>query len=505
MSDGTANPAVQPASHQPNLLWLNGQAGTGKTTIARTVASRCHAEGILGASFFCSRSDADCNNPSMIFTTIAFQLGLFFPSFGDRVSEILKKDPLLAFSAVSRQFEELIMQPLTHLRDRCDDGSPCIVVIDALDECRDPKATSAILSSLLKHADKLPPLRFFITSRPEHHIVTSFDSPDYRDISGRLLLHEVALEAVTPDIKLYLTVSLLDIRVRFKLAGSWPDEADIEVLTQKAGGLFIFIATAVKFIEDRKYQNSPRRQLKILTSPAASHGSHRLLDWLYLEVLKTTFPDMPEDLSESELKSILGSIVTLQDPLPLAGLSHLIGLPTDVVYSSLVGLHSVLVVPESAESKSNIRIIHPTFAEFLVDPTRCTNRSFAINAQQQHTELLRGCLQVMRELRRDICDIRDPSLLNTEVPNLFARREKAIPVHLKYACRHWYTHLVNGAPSAEVLSALSEFVQRRLLYWVEACSLLGVLREAISGLSESRRKLRVGVIYSRRYLLCLTF
>ncbi|EKM61727.1 uncharacterized protein PHACADRAFT_135622 [Phanerochaete carnosa HHB-10118-sp] len=485
---------MQPANHQPSIFWLNGQPGSGKTTIARSVAKRCHDGGILGASFFCSRSDADCNNPSMIFTTIAYQLGLLFPSYSDRVSEILKKDPLLVYAAVTRQFEELIIQPLAHLHDLHNDGSPippCIVVIDALDECRGSKATSAILSNLLKHADKLPPLRFFITSRPEHHIVTSFDSPDYRNASSRLVLHEVELEAVTPDIKLYITASLLDIKVRFRLAGTWPGEGDIEILAKKAGGLFIFAATAVKFIEDRKYLNGPRRQLEILISAMASDGSYRLLDWLYSQVLETTFPDMPEDLLESELKSILGSIVTVQDPLPLSGLSRLIGLPADTVYSSLVGLHSVLIVPESEESKSNIRIIHPTFAEFLIDSTRCTNRSFTVNSQQQHTELLCGCLEALQELRRDICDIRDPSLLNTEVPNLLERVEKAIPPHVKYACRHWYTHLVNGNLSAENLEPLSELVERRLLYWVEACSVLGVLREAILGLSESQRKLRV--------------
>ncbi|EKM61733.1 uncharacterized protein PHACADRAFT_55983, partial [Phanerochaete carnosa HHB-10118-sp] len=162
---------------QPNLFWLNGQPGSGKTTIARTVAARCYELGILGASFFCSRSVADCNNPSMIFTTIAFQLGLFFPPYRDQVSEVLRKDPLLVSSSVSRQFEELILQPLVHLRksrDATPSFPPCVVLIDALDECQDPKATSAVLSTLLKHADNLSPLRFFITSRPDHHIITSF-------------------------------------------------------------------------------------------------------------------------------------------------------------------------------------------------------------------------------------------------------------------------------------------------------------------------------------------
>lgn len=38
----------------PPVYWLNGLAGTGKTTIAQTIAERAFADGLLGASFFCS-------------------------------------------------------------------------------------------------------------------------------------------------------------------------------------------------------------------------------------------------------------------------------------------------------------------------------------------------------------------------------------------------------------------------------------------------------------------
>ncbi|EKM59845.1 uncharacterized protein PHACADRAFT_250592, partial [Phanerochaete carnosa HHB-10118-sp] len=421
----------------------------------------------------------------MIFTTIAYQLGLFHRPHRDLVAQVLQKDPLIVYSSVTRQFEELILQPLTQLRDSFP---PCVVVIDALDECRDSQVTSAVLSTLLKHAEDLSPLRFFITSRPEQHIVGSFDTPDYRNAFGKLVLHEISLPLVTVDITRYFTATLSDIRRRFKLPESWPEKADIETLSKMANGLFIFAATAVKFIGDRNY-NDPVGQLKMLTSAAISLGSHRLLDELYLQVLDTAFPDVSKGLS-GRIKSVLGSIVVAQDPLPIASLARLTDLASDTAYASLLGLHSVLVVPSSEESESNIRIIHPTFAEFLLDSDRCTSRSFVINSRAQHTLLLRGCLKALKELKRDICDIRDPSVLNIEVDGLAMRVEKAIPPHLRYPCRHWYTHLVGGEVSDEILDGLLEFSQKDLVHWVEACSLLGVLRDAISGLSESQRKLR---------------
>ena len=52
-------PTVSSDGKQPNIFWLNGQAGTGKSTVAYTVAQWSHKKKALGASFFCSRSDAD--------------------------------------------------------------------------------------------------------------------------------------------------------------------------------------------------------------------------------------------------------------------------------------------------------------------------------------------------------------------------------------------------------------------------------------------------------------
>jgi hypothetical protein len=57
---------------QNHVYWLSGMAGTGKSTIARTVARRCHEEGRLGASFFFfSRGGSELETARMFVTTIA--------------------------------------------------------------------------------------------------------------------------------------------------------------------------------------------------------------------------------------------------------------------------------------------------------------------------------------------------------------------------------------------------------------------------------------------------
>jgi len=75
------------------IFWLDGVAGTGKSTIAQTVADHFSQTHELGASFFCSRDDGECSNINLVFPTIAYQLSLRSPSFQKHLSEAIHKDP----------------------------------------------------------------------------------------------------------------------------------------------------------------------------------------------------------------------------------------------------------------------------------------------------------------------------------------------------------------------------------------------------------------------------
>ncbi|CZR62467.1 uncharacterized protein PAC_12364 [Phialocephala subalpina] len=56
------------------IFWLNGLAGTGKSTITRTVARRYFGQKCLGASFFFSRGGGDVGRADKFVTSIAMQL-----------------------------------------------------------------------------------------------------------------------------------------------------------------------------------------------------------------------------------------------------------------------------------------------------------------------------------------------------------------------------------------------------------------------------------------------
>ncbi|OBZ75608.1 hypothetical protein A0H81_05015 [Grifola frondosa] len=445
-----------------DIFWVSGLAGTGKTTIAYTIADRCQDLKVLGASFFCSRDDADCSNPALIFPTIAFQLGLFHSSFKERVSHVLESDPLTVWSTVSRQLEKLIVKPLEDIRSTFP---PCVIIIDALDECKDHSTTSVIISAISHYIDRLSPLKFLITSRPELNINAGFLSPQLYNATQRLVLHEVALTIVAPDIQHYLETSLRNVQIAHRLHSSWPAATDIQLLTDRSGGLFIYAATAIKFVETAAHGTPVDALRTLLSSISITSSSSTLLDALYTNILQTAYPDLSLSLA-GRLKSILGSIVVMPDALSSVDLEHLLGLEPNTIYSVLSGLHSVISIP--GESGGVIRVLHPTFAEFLLDSGRCVNRQFVINQERQHTFLLQCCLEVMKGLKRDMCKLVDPSRLNTEVHDLPIRIAQCIPPYLQYACRHWTTHLVHAALSDELLSLLREFTSERLLFWIES-------------------------------------
>ena len=479
------------------IFWINGSAGTGKTTIAYTVARTCKDRGILGASFFCSRDNADCSNPKLIITTIAYQLGQFFPPFKDEVTAVLKSHREIGSSDLSYQLKELIVEPLRTIGK----SFPfCVVVIDALDECDDDSTISGILAALSMHVTEFSSLKFLVTSRPERHITSGFKLESLEPATRRLFLHEIDLSVVQTDIERYLATNLAIIRRSYNLDDSWPSTADIQALSSKSAGLFIFAATSVKFIGDRNFSDPPDQLAKLLRNTVPTHESsspHFHIDRLYTQVLTHAFPNISSRLA-GRLKIILGTIILLRDGLSPQSLERLLNMnvnaeqtnlsPTSV-RGTLVHLHSVIIIPE--DNDKVIRLLHPSFFDFLTDRDRCLHPKLVVDTTAQHTLLAHACLGAMRDLRRNICKIESPTIHNTEVDDLPSRIKQYIPPHLQYACRHWVSHFMNAMVSDVLIDLLRLLCSEGLLYWVEVCSLLGDLRNLLLSLDVAQRALTV--------------
>ncbi|KAJ7610229.1 quinon protein alcohol dehydrogenase-like superfamily [Roridomyces roridus] len=465
-------------SPQESIYWVNGPAGTGKTTIAATVAHACSNRSILGASFFCSRGDAECSDSTLVFTTIADQLGQFNPDFAAEVFSVRLANPDIGHSFSEYQLRKLIVEPLRLVRHSLQ---PCVIIIDALDECKDPAPTSTILTALSTHAAELAPLKFLVTSRPEVHITRAITSEPLNTFTRRLHLHEVELGVVRRDIEHYLEIKLS--QMARGQSGDWPSAEEVRALANLSSGLFIFASTAVKFIDLPDFD--PKTQLTWLIQnvdvPGEGSPTHRL-DRLYTEVLSSALPNVPQRI-RPHLRYILGSLVLLRGPLSLLAFSRLLDLDIDHIRRTLLRLQSVILIP--TDLGKPIRLLHPSFFDFISSPTRCSIQELSVDVPYQNAVLAERCLTVLiRHLHRDMCRIGGASRLNCEVLDLPDRIGECIPLEVQYACRHWVSHIVHGSQVGSLLRLLDEFVPRCLLYWIEVCSLLGDLRHAVISVSQ---------------------
>ncbi|KAF8841673.1 hypothetical protein BDN67DRAFT_949309, partial [Paxillus ammoniavirescens] len=68
------------------------------------------------------------------------------------------------------QLKHLIVDPLKRSFGSSQ-ARTCVVIVDALDGCRDDEATSVIITSLARYIQEPEPLKFLVTSRPVHNIV----------------------------------------------------------------------------------------------------------------------------------------------------------------------------------------------------------------------------------------------------------------------------------------------------------------------------------------------
>ncbi|KAI0736065.1 hypothetical protein C8Q76DRAFT_611540, partial [Earliella scabrosa] len=112
-------------------FWINGVAGSGKSTIAQTTAQWCADRKILAASFFCAR-DGNRSNVQLIIPTIAFQLSSHSPEFAAALAAAVKADTDIHMAYPSHQLHQLIVEPLKSVTEPL---TRFVVIIDALDEC----------------------------------------------------------------------------------------------------------------------------------------------------------------------------------------------------------------------------------------------------------------------------------------------------------------------------------------------------------------------------------
>ncbi|KFY02933.1 hypothetical protein O988_01801, partial [Pseudogymnoascus sp. VKM F-3808] len=417
------------------IFWLSGLAGTGKSTISRTVACKYHEQRRLGASFFFSKGGGDVSHAGKFFTSIAVQLANNVP-----LAPSCSRSPIKA-----REF-------------------PAVKILELLVEARSLDTVR---------------LRVFLTSRPNvpiRHGMHDIPQAEHQDF----IIQNIPPAIINHDISLFLEYRLGITRQEWSLEADWPGEVVLRQLVLRACGLFIWAATACRFITEGE-EFAEGRLVEILEGTSFDGTPEQHLDQIYLTVLKRSIPNhfrAPEKVQlHARQRKILGSVAILLSPLPAASLAKVISMSATQATQTLERLQAIVDVPKDVAGF--LRLHHPSFRDFLLNKDRCGE--FWVDEKEAHQILAAGCIQLMSQtLKKDICEMRAPGSQASQVESSWI--EKCLPPEVQYACLYWVQHLQRAGSRVHNGEEAHQFLQAHLLHWLEALGWMGKISDGIQAI-----------------------
>ena len=452
------------------IFWLNGMAGTGKSTIARTVARFFPTEQLAAATFFFKRGEADRGNATRLFPTLSRQLAIKIPGLAPSLRNALTTDPDVGKKSLKVQFQELLLQPLLELDRLSLQIRVIFMVIDALDEC-DTDDDIRVILQLLPQLQELSTvrLRIFLTSRPELPIRLGFSkmtNHQYQDLA----LHEIPEEVTAHDISLFLKDRFWKIQDKKDVPTDWPGEYAIRTLVEMSVPLFISAATVCRYVESKL---DPVKELADLIKDQAKYSTK--MDKTYLPVLMRLLSGRDEedkDLTLQYFQRIVGSIILFADSLPVNAVARFLGLQERLISNLLDSFRSVLRLPSGRDQP--VQILHQSFRDFLLQ----TGSQFYIDKGQTHKNIALQCLSTMRaKLKKDICNLNNYGTKRMDIDERLINHH--LQPELQYSCRYWVRHLEQCVVSSDMAQEVLLFLQQHFLHWVEAMATLGLASEVV--------------------------
>ncbi|KAJ6511658.1 hypothetical protein DFH09DRAFT_270095, partial [Mycena vulgaris] len=460
---------TSPPDPSQRLVILSGVAGSGKSTIAKSIATILAEQGILAASFFFSRDYVERKEIKHLAPTLAIQLADYDTTFRTHLVKFLEDDRTGITTAEPRlQFQKMLIEILGKLPPS---QKPWIICLDALDECGTDRG-QIFLRWLSDSIVQIPVhIRFLLTGRPDVPSYLRFDS--LLSLMHGITLDKIDTRVVEQDIHLYIKKSLDGST--WTTRHTWKIQSHhVEEITNRASGLFVFAATAVRYVLAGLPQTPPQKSVDYLL------GGEPLTDLhgLYLRILEEAIPSLQggqrAQESHDEAIRILSTILWLLEPLDSPSLAALLDVDMEVLQGALLPLSAVIHVSDSPGVP--IQFIHLSFREFITSHVQATRPDIHCVTDYQQESLAFSLLRAMqRSLRFNICNLPTSYLRNVEMPGLQSQLDKHIPGELQYACRFWVDHLVATSCNSRSVRVAEGLVLEKFLFWLEVLSLLGIV------------------------------
>ncbi|TFK66554.1 hypothetical protein BDN72DRAFT_917225 [Pluteus cervinus] len=445
-------------STQP-ICWLSGPAGTGKSTIAATAALNFEETRKLAAFYTCRRDQKALGNPLQLWKNICYRLAIVYKPFGLKLAKVITDDLHFGSGAetISVLFQKLFKHPLSMLDAEPPHG-PLIIVIDALDECGGEMDRVQLLTHLLELTRLCSWIKILITSR---------NNPEIQKY----------LQGQAQQIELNPAESGGDVATFIRVRYSQFELSDVEItkLIQAANGLFIWATTAFKYLEQSIDYNYTTQ----LLLGSQGHGSSRVYETLhnlYYMVLSTGIGSNPANLMI--FHQIMPVVLLAAQPSSIYTLSKLTEYQTKVVENMVKKLHAVMII----NSDKTVRILHPSFVEYLLNEQNHPEKLYWIDSYAGHSTLVGKCFDILKkELRFNMYDIPSSYALNKEVVGLEDKKHDLELSHIHYAALFWTFHLqaCKEIATKQEDALVNLFGGPYTLYWIEVLGLHGRMYEAL--------------------------
>ncbi|KAK7019165.1 hypothetical protein VNI00_018197 [Paramarasmius palmivorus] len=374
------------------VYWVSGSVGVGKSAIAQTFSETHQRE--LAAAFFFSREDTTRNTLELFVTTIAYQLctsDALRNVVGPFVIDAIRANPRIFDTSFENQFRELVIKPWLKVDDTQRRHLPYLFVVDGIDECigiQEQKRIMDIIDIGVMFTTPSPFL-FLLLSRPEPEIHHSFITAGFPfktlPISDTTVRFLGSFSESDLDIERFFKEKFSQLREKHRgilpSQELWPSDENIRKLVWRASGQFIFAVTVINYVDT--VETPPQERLETILSTRTekhleSQSPYHNLDLLYRQILSTC----------QHWKNVRLVLRFLLTPNPIdmftpsrdswRSLTMIAGLLKQSVadiHGYMSRLHSVIHVPRDANL--SIRILHASFAEFLLDRTR--SREYCIS------------------------------------------------------------------------------------------------------------------------------
>ncbi|KAF5332891.1 hypothetical protein D9758_017887 [Tetrapyrgos nigripes] len=378
------------------IAWIYGIAGTGKSAIAVSLARKIRKidtkkEVKLALTFHCVKGQETSHICNLV-PTLSYHLAQVFPEYGKGLLESLNRDPSLDGTSLSlsEQLELFLDLPVLEKLIIKSSEKVVIIIIDGLDEW----GTGLNRRELLRHLKTLNQfawLKIIVTSRPNPEIT--------EELIVELFIKKIDLSdhiGTADDLRKLITSKL-----------SWVSNEKMDNMLAKANGLFIWVTTALTFIE-MGVDKAGRLEI-ILNLKKGTYDELQPYEPLY-HLYKTV---LTESFSQQDnlkyLTVVVGAILAVIEPVSQDTLKNLlcakgVDVPTRVteevinqlralVYDRDGKLYYHLSFGEFLTSSENKLNIHPKFTHLQLAMSGSedyTIRIWDIQTGQQVGESLEG-------------------------------------------------------------------------------------------------------------------